>query len=70
MPFLPPQVVGLVVGVGVLMLVMMMIGMRLAMHRDLERLSRRGRWSLVLMLAGVLAGAGLVYVLAVRVLAP
>jgi len=68
-PYLPPQVIGLLLALAGVAGVALMLGMRIAMRRQLEPLSARARWALVAMLAVVGAGGYLVYALATRVLA-
>ncbi|MBK7077667.1 MAG: hypothetical protein IPH44_35760 [Myxococcales bacterium] len=68
MPYLPPQVIGLLLALAGVAGVALMVGMRVAMRKDLEPLSTKARWAMVAMLAVAGAGAYLVYTLATRVL--
>lgn len=65
---MPPQVIGLLLLLAGVAGVALMIGMRVAMHRDVEPLSARARWALVAMLAVAGAGGYLLYVLVTRAL--
>jgi nitrate reductase gamma subunit len=59
--FLPPEVIGLLLGMAVVAGLALMIGMRISMRRELEPLSRSGRVALVIMILVVLGGAYVVY---------
>ena len=67
MPYLPPEVIGLLLALAVVAGVVLMIGMRIALRRQLEPLSAGARWALVAMLALVGAGSYAIYALAMRV---
>lgn len=68
MPYLPPQVIGLLLALAGVAGVALMVAMRVAMNKDVEPLSAKARWALVAMLAVAGAGGYLVYALATRVL--
>ena len=65
---MPPEVIGLVLALGVVAGIGLMIGMRIAMRREVEPLSRRARWALLLMLAVAGGGAWAAYALVRSVL--
>jgi len=67
-PYLPPQVIGLLLALAGVAGVALMVGMRVAMRRDLEPLSSKARWAMLAMLAVAGAGGYLLYVLATRAL--
>jgi hypothetical protein len=64
MRFMPPAVVALLLVMCAVAGIVMMFGMRIAMRRDLEPLSRSARWMLVAMLAIGGGGGWIVYRLA------
>lgn len=68
MPFLPPELIALLLAIGAFCGVMMMIGIRMALRRDLEPMSRQGRWLLFACLTALAIGATLVYFLVRSVL--
>ncbi len=69
MGFLPPEVIGLLLGMAVVAGIALMIGMRISMRRQLEPLSRSGRIAVVAMVVVVIGGSYAVYRLALTQLA-
>jgi len=67
--FLPPEVIGLLLGMAVVAGIALMIGMRISMRRQLEPLSRSGRIAVVAMVVVVIGGSYAVYRLALTQLA-
>ena len=57
MPYLPPEVIGLLLALAVFCGVMMMVGIHTRVRGQLEPLSRRARWFFLGSLA-FLAGSG------------
>ncbi len=66
---MPPQVIAMLLALAGVAGVALMVGMRVAMRKQVEPLTARARWALLLMLAVGGGGVYLVYALAVRALA-